>query len=93
MIKEMTSVIGSSDNTLALPILPNVYFNFPCPACGRTRTGNGRWFRAIRAFVCQGCGATVTLTYEDKQKLLGTYEEKQKLLEEKASPAGVRNSR
>jgi transposase-like protein len=82
MIKEIVFPIAfECENTVALPILKNVYFDYPCPACGRARTGNGLWFRSIRRFVCEGCGATVTMTYEDKQKLLGTHEEKQKILE------------
>jgi hypothetical protein len=92
MIRSMTSLINSSENTLALPILPKVYFDYPCPACGRARNSNGLWFRSIRTFVCEGCGATVTITYEDKQRLFAAYEEKHKLLEEKTLPS-TRTSR
>ena len=70
---------------MALPILRNVFFDYPCPACGQARTGNGLWFRSIRRFVCEGCGASVTITYEEKQKLLGTHKPA-KLAADTASP-------
>jgi transposase-like protein len=78
--------LGWSETIVALPILRNVFFDFPCPACGQARRGNGLWFRSIRRFVCEGCGATVTITYEEKKKLLGTHEEKAELPAE-ASPS------
>jgi hypothetical protein len=55
---------------VSLRRLPKAYFAYKCPRCGTPRVRTGQWFYAIAGYTCDGCGAGVRVTYDEKVKLL-----------------------
>lgn len=42
---------------------------FHCPSCHGTIVKKGSWIKSVRTFKCESCGATVRMTYEQKQAI------------------------
>lgn len=49
--------------------LNNVHLCFPCKYCNHAHVKAGRWFVTQSAFVCDGCGHTNRITYQQKMEL------------------------
>jgi len=39
---------------------------FDCPECHRTIVKKGSWIKSVATFRCEGCSATVRMTYRHK---------------------------